>query len=66
MKVKFLKNHLDNKKGDIAEVETQRARYFINVGVAKEHKEEKKAPAKKKAEKVPVEDKSLKVDLENK
>ena len=53
MKVKFLKDHLDNKKGSVAEVETQRARYFINVGVAEESNEgttepvvEPKAPKK--------------------
>lgn len=38
MKVKLLKDHLDNKKGDVIEVDEARANYFELVGLAKKSK----------------------------
>lgn len=35
MKITFIKDHLDHKKSDSVEVTNERARYLINVGVAK-------------------------------
>lgn len=47
-KVKLLKDHLDNKEGEVMEVSEERANYFQRCGVAEEVKEEeKKAPTKK-------------------
>lgn len=46
MKVKFLKNHLDNKKGDVADVTKERANYWQLVGVA-ETTDAASKPAKK-------------------
>jgi hypothetical protein len=34
MKVKFLKDHLDNKKGDSIDVHEDRANYWERTGVA--------------------------------
>jgi len=34
MKIKFIKQHLENKKDSVIEVTTERGRYLINVGVA--------------------------------
>ena len=34
MKIKFIKDHLDNIKGDIEEVTPERANYLIAVNVA--------------------------------
>lgn len=45
MKIKFLKDHLDHKKGDVTE--HKNAEYLIRVGVAQEVKREEK-PKKKK------------------
>jgi hypothetical protein len=36
MKVQFLKNHLGNKEGELTDVDEDRARYWIAVGVAQE------------------------------
>lgn len=33
-KIKFLKDHLDNKEKEIAEATDERANYLVNVGVA--------------------------------
>lgn len=35
MKIKFLKDHLDNKKDDVRNVNDWRANYWIKTGVAK-------------------------------
>lgn len=45
MKIKLLKNHLDNISGEVIEVSSERGNYLIRVGVA-ELKQEKK-PKKK-------------------
>ena len=34
MKIKFIKDHLDNIKGDVKEVTSERANYLIAVNVA--------------------------------
>lgn len=49
MKVKFLKDHLENKKGDIKTVNDWRANYWVKTGVAYEvvEKKELKQPKKK-------------------
>lgn len=49
MKIKFLKDHLQHKKGDTANVNDWRANYWIKTGVAEKaaEKKQKKAPAKK-------------------
>lgn len=49
MKVKFLKDHLDNKKGDAIEVTEERANYFNRVGVAEKTDAASKTAAPKKA-----------------
>lgn len=36
MKIKLLKNHLDNKKDDVIDVSDKRGKYFIRTGVGKE------------------------------
>ena len=46
MKIKLLKNHLDNITGEVIEVSNERGNYLIRVGVAEEVKQEKK-PKKK-------------------
>lgn len=43
MKIKLLKNHLDNITGQVIEVNNERGNYLIRVGVA-----EKKIDKKKK------------------
>ena len=45
MKIKLLKNHLDNISGEVIEVSNERGNYLVRVGVA-ELKQEKK-PKKK-------------------
>ena len=45
MKIKLLKNHLDNITGEVVEVNNERANYLIRVGVA-ELKQEKKIKTK--------------------
>lgn len=45
MKIKLLKNHLDNITGEVIEVNTERGNYLIRVGVA-ELKQEKKLKTK--------------------
>jgi len=59
MKVKFERDHLDNKKGDVIEVDEARANYFKMVGIAKEHHAEKQhtKPVDTKAES-PVKEKN--------
>ena len=46
MKIKLLKNHLDNTTGEVIEVSNERVNYLIRVGVA-ELKQEKKPKTKK-------------------
>ena len=46
MKIKLLKNHLDNISGEVIEVSSERGNYLIRVGVA-ELKQEKKPKTKK-------------------
>ena len=46
MKIKLLKNHLDNISGEVIEVNDERGSYLIRVGVA-ELKQEKKPKTKK-------------------
>jgi hypothetical protein len=46
MKVKFLKDHLDNKQGDTIDVHEDRANYWERTGVA-EKTEKKVIPNKK-------------------
>lgn len=46
MKIKLLKNHLDNITGEVIEVNNERGNYLVRVGVA-EVKQEKKTKAKK-------------------
>ena len=46
MKIKLLKNHLDNITGEVIEVSKDRANYLINCGVAAEVKQEKKPKTK--------------------
>ena len=46
MKIKLLKNHLDNITGEVIEVNNERGNYLIRVGVA-ELKQEKKPKTKK-------------------
>jgi hypothetical protein len=46
MKVKFLKDHLDNKQGDTIDVHEDRANYWERTGVAE--KTEKKTISNKK------------------
>ncbi len=50
MKVKFIKDHLEFKKGQVIEVLKERGKYFELVKVATEVK----TPIKKKAVKKPV------------
>ncbi len=59
VKVKFLKDHLDNKKGDVIEVTKEMANYFVVTGIAKNHKEEKAevSPKEDKAQRSTKEDK---------
>lgn len=38
MKIKLLKDHLDNTAGDTIEVKQQRGGYLVRVGVAEETK----------------------------
>ena len=45
MKIKLLKNHLDNIVGEVIEVSKERGNYLIRVGVA-ELKQEKKPKTK--------------------
>ena len=45
MKIKLLKNHLDNITGEVIEVNNERGNYLIRVGVA-ELKQEKKLKTK--------------------
>ena len=45
MKIKLLKNHLDNISGEVIEVNNERGNYLIRVGVA-EVKQEKKPKTK--------------------
>ena len=45
MKIKLLKNHLDNIAGEVIEVSKERGNYLIMVGVA-ELKQEKKPKTK--------------------
>jgi hypothetical protein len=52
MKVKFLKDHLDNKKGDTIEVDADRANYWELTGVAE--KADKKGASTEKKEASPV------------
>lgn len=52
MEVKFLKDHLDNKKGDTTEVDEARANYWEMVGVAE--KVDKAGDTKEKKEGSPV------------
>lgn len=52
--VVFLKDHLNNKAGDSAEVTDEQANYFIRCKVAEEKKEEKKpAPTPEPKKEVP-------------
>ena len=50
MKVKFLRQHLENKQGDVVEVEDERANYWLLTGVAEkvqvEELKEKKSDVK--------------------
>ena len=46
MKIKLLKNHLDNISGEVIEVSDERGNYLINCGVAAEVKQEKKPKTK--------------------
>lgn len=36
MKVQFLKDHLENRAGELVDVDEDRARYWLSVGVAQE------------------------------
>ena len=45
MKIKLLKNHLDNISGEVIEVSDERGNYLVRVGVA-EVKQEKKLKTK--------------------
>lgn len=45
MKIKLLKNHLDNITGEVIEVSDERGNYLVRVGVA-EVKQEKKLKTK--------------------
>ena len=45
MKIKLLKNHLDNITGEVIEVSNERGNYLIRAGVA-ELKQEKKPKTK--------------------
>jgi hypothetical protein len=49
MKIKLLKDHLDNKKEDVIDVTEQRGQYLIRVGVGikSEPKTEFKEPFRK-------------------
>jgi hypothetical protein len=51
MKVKFLKDHLDNKKGETIDVDADRANYWERAGVAE--KADKKAASTEKKEASP-------------
>ena len=42
MKIKLLKNHLDNITGEVIEVNNERGNYLIRLGVAEEVKDVKK------------------------
>ena len=42
MKIKILKNHLDNITGEVIEVSKERGNYLVSVGVAEYHIEKKK------------------------
>ncbi len=42
MKIKLLKNHLDNITGEVIEVSNELGNYLIRVGVAEEVKDVKK------------------------
>ena len=42
MKVKFLKDHLDNKVGDVVDVSDERGNYWISASVVELDKEPKK------------------------
>lgn len=58
MKVKFLKDHLNNSKGDVVEVTDEQSHYFERTGVAKEHKAKKnEADDKEKVEETTVKEK---------
>ena len=46
MKIKLLKNHLDNINGEVIDVSNERGNYLVRVGVA-ELKQEKKPKTKK-------------------
>ena len=39
MKIRFLKQHIDNNEGDIVEVDEDKARYWIGCGVVEFVKE---------------------------
>tara|TARA_R110002051_G_scaffold308116_1_gene379514 strand:- start:14643 stop:14828 length:186 start_codon:yes stop_codon:yes gene_type:complete len=49
MQVKYKKNHLDKKAGDVVEVDNdQRTAYLIRVGVIEEVEVKESKPAKKR------------------
>ena len=51
MKVQFLKDHLDNKAGDVVEVTEDRANYFIMNNVAEKHVKKETKELKPKLDK---------------
>jgi hypothetical protein len=58
MKVKFLKDHMQHKTDDEADVHEEQANYFIRCNVAEEVKEKQETqPAKEKKEFTPKKEK---------
>lgn len=60
MKVKFLKDHLNNKAGDVIDVDEARANYWKKTGVAEpteEAENKEKEPVKEKKEVKPKKEK---------
>lgn len=48
MKIKFLKNHVAGKAGDVVSLSDERANYLIRVGVASAHVAPKPKPKPRK------------------
>lgn len=49
MKIKFMKNHVAGKAGDVVSLSDDRANYLIRAGVASAHVAPKPKPRKKKS-----------------